>query len=99
MQEPGLRRVHAHLAAPIKMDPERPEYHRAVASWMARADGSEGGELLAQSTGGQISSRLLSARSANLLLEIPQAKGVLAAGTVVTALVIGDLRVMPIYHQ
>ncbi len=30
-------------------------------------------------------------RSANALLEMPQAKGVLAAGTRVTALLIGDL--------
>ena len=31
-----------------------------------------GGELVAESTGGQISSRLLSMRSANALLELPQ---------------------------
>ena len=32
-------------------------------------------ELVAHSTGGQISSRLLSMRSANALLELPQASG------------------------
>ena len=54
------------------------------------------GELVAASTGGQISSRLLSLRSANLLLEIPQAEGVLPAGTLVSALVLGDLGAMPV---
>lgn len=32
-QEPRLRRLHVRTAMPIKMDPERPEYHRAVAHW------------------------------------------------------------------
>jgi hypothetical protein len=27
---PGLRRVHVRLADALKMDPERPEYHRAT---------------------------------------------------------------------
>ncbi len=36
------------------------------------AGGEVGGELVAESTGGQISSRLLSMRSANALLELPQ---------------------------
>ncbi len=36
------------------------------------AEGEVGGELVAESTGGQISSRLLSMRSANALLELPQ---------------------------
>lgn len=35
-------------------------------------EGAVGGELVAESTGGQISSRLLSMRSANALLELPQ---------------------------
>lgn len=100
-QEPALRRVHARTSMAIRMDPERPEYHRAVAHWARRpgtgsaAEGCDG-ELVACSTGGQISSRLLSMRSANLLLEIPQASGVLAAGSVVSALVIGDLGAMPV---
>ena len=57
------------------------------------------GELVAASTGGQISSRLLSLRSANLLLEIPQAEGVLPAGTRVSALVLGDLGAMPVLQK
>lgn len=78
-----------------RMDPERPEYHRAIAHW---AEGLPG-ELRASSTGGQISSRLLSLRSANVLLEIPQAEGVLPAGTVVSALIMGDLGAMPLTEE
>ncbi|RMZ52878.1 hypothetical protein APUTEX25_000997, partial [Auxenochlorella protothecoides] len=69
--DPGLRRVHARLSFDIKQDPARPEYHRAIGSWRRMA-GGDGWELVAQSTGGQISSRLLSLRAANLLLEIPR---------------------------
>jgi gephyrin len=39
----------------------------------------------------QISCRLLSARSANALLELPRAAGELPAGTAVSALLIDDL--------
>lgn len=46
------------------MDPERPEYHRAIVK-------SASGELIAESTGKQQSSRLLSMRSANALLVKP----------------------------
>jgi gephyrin len=49
------------------------------------------GALLADSTGNQASSRLLSMRSANALLELPQGEGVLEAGATVTALLIGDV--------
>ena len=49
------RRVTCTLAQPLKMDPERPEYHRATVSWTA-------GGLIAHSTGGGLSSRLLSTR-------------------------------------
>ena len=82
---PLPRRVQATLASPFKMDPERPEYHRAVLS--VRSDGS----LAAHSTGGQISSRLLSCRAADALVELPARAGSLPAGTVVTALLIGSV--------
>ena len=29
-----LRRLHATLSAPLKLDPVRPEYHRAALQWM-----------------------------------------------------------------
>jgi hypothetical protein len=32
-QEPMLRRVHARTTSAIKLDPERPEYHRAALHW------------------------------------------------------------------
>lgn len=96
--DPTLRRVHVRLAMPIKMDPERPEYHRAIISWVRREgaeDSHQKGEFVAESTGGQISSRILSLRSANALLEVPAAKGTLPAGARLTALLIGDLTGMP----
>lgn len=59
--------------------------------------GSAGGQLgwFATTTGNQISSRLLSARSANALLELPRAEGVVEAGSTVSALLIDDLVYMP----
>ncbi|CAL5220125.1 g2080 [Coccomyxa viridis] len=95
-QEPGLRRVDARTQTAIKLDAERPEYHRVSLSWH-RAGG--GAEFAASSTGGQISSRLLSMRSANALLELPAAQGVLPAGSVVSALLIGDLGGMPVLED
>ena len=83
-RHPGLRRVAATLAQPLNLDPERPEYHRATLTWSPAG-------LLAHSTGGQISSRLLSARSAVALLELPAVQGVLPPGTQVSALLIDDL--------
>ena len=70
----------------MNLDP-RPEYHRAVLSW------TEGDTLpIAVSTGNQCSSRLLSLRSSNALLQLPMGtEGVprLEAGTVVKAMLIG----------
>ena len=50
---------------------------------------------MAVSTGRQISSRLLSMRSANALLELPRVSGSLPAGTLVSALLIADVADMP----
>jgi gephyrin len=47
--------------------------------------------FVATSTGNQASSRLLSMRSANVLLELPQGEGSLPAGAMVDALLIGDI--------
>ncbi|KAG2490454.1 hypothetical protein HYH03_011090 [Edaphochlamys debaryana] len=116
---PGLRRVAARLTADLRLDPERPEYHRCTLQWgpepppntplaasppasasassaAASGPGLAACEWWAVSTGNQISSRLLSARSANALLEIPCASGVLKAGEVVSALLIDDLGGMPV---
>lgn len=77
--------VEVELAHAIKLDPERPEYHRAILTWV------EGRGYLATSTGKQTSSRLLSARSANALLALPAQSFVLAAGTVVKAYLLNAL--------
>eukprot|EP00428_Durinskia_dybowskii_P064949 CAMPEP_0170385268 /NCGR_PEP_ID=MMETSP0117_2-20130122/16425_1 /TAXON_ID=400756 /ORGANISM="Durinskia baltica, Strain CSIRO CS-38" /LENGTH=703 /DNA_ID=CAMNT_0010641041 /DNA_START=30 /DNA_END=2141 /DNA_ORIENTATION=- len=71
----------------IKLDPERPEYHRAIL--VNSVDGS--GRVLAYSTGNQRSSRILSMLSANALLFLPKGPGVIAEGTVVQALLIRPL--------
>jgi molybdopterin biosynthesis enzyme len=79
--EAPLPRVHAKLGFPIELDRERPEYHRVILTWhgpIANKGGdcfaSENGHFLAESTGGQRSSRLLSMRSAAGLLELPQGR-------------------------
>ena len=54
-----------------------------------------GGEFSAVSTGGQISSRLLSMRAANALLELPALSGTIPKGSVVSALLVSDLGMMP----
>lgn len=63
------------LEEDIKLDPERPEYHRGIIS----IDSKSGG-LIARSTGNQRSSRLLSMSSSNALLCLPQANGVISKG-------------------
>lgn len=88
--DPQLTRVQAHLAQALPLDPARPEYHRATLRWSSAENGGAGG-YVATSTGRQASSRLLSMRSANALLELPQAEGTLPVGAVVSALIIGDL--------
>eukprot|EP00877_Chromochloris_zofingiensis_P014371 jgi/Chrzof1/9188/Cz03g39060.t1 len=94
---PELRRIHVTLTSDLKLDPERPEYHRATIHYGSPPGSAEGPVgWYAVSTGNQISSRLLSARSANALLELPQASGVLQAGTSVSALLIDDLGFMPV---
>lgn len=88
--QPKLRRVQAQLDRALALDAYRPEYHRATLVWDTTLNGGAGG-LRAHSTGSQASSRLLSMRSANALLELPRGEGELPAGTVVSALLIGDL--------
>lgn len=86
---PHLRRVQAVLEQPLPLDAYRPEFHRATLRWDAALHDGCGG-YRALSTGSQTSSRLLSLRTANALLELPQAEGELPAGAVVSALWIGD---------
>ncbi|GBF97329.1 hypothetical protein Rsub_10020 [Raphidocelis subcapitata] len=94
---PGLRRVRVKTTAPLRLDPERPEYHRATVAFGPPPGAPPGAPPVwhAVSTGNQISSRILSARSANALLELPRREGLLPAGAEVSALLIGDLGRMP----
>ncbi|KAL2945581.1 Molybdopterin biosynthesis protein CNX1 [Bienertia sinuspersici] len=85
-----ILRVHARLEQPIKTDPVRPEFHRATLTWKEN-DGSGKAGFVAESTGQQMSSRLLSMKSANALLELPAGGNLLPAGTSVSAIVISDL--------
>lgn len=80
----NLVKVQAKLKSDCRLDPERPEYLRATLKWA-------GDGFVAESTGNQQSSRLLSFRAANSLLLLPRQEGVLPAGTVVDALLVGDL--------
>ena len=84
--DPRLRQVKARLAQPLPLDAYRPEYHRATLTWDA-----DQACFIAASTGSQASSRLLSMRTANALLALPQREGTMAAGESVDALLIGDL--------
>ncbi|XVE79111.1 hypothetical protein DITRI_Ditri14bG0031700 [Diplodiscus trichospermus] len=87
---PHLLRVQARLQQPVKTDPGRPEFHRATIGWEVN-DGSGNPGFVAESTGHQVSSRLLSMKSANALLELPPTGRVITAGTSVSAIVISDL--------
>ncbi len=84
--DPRLRRVQARLAQPLPLDSQRAEYHRATLHWDESTH-----SFIATSTGSQASSRLLSMRTANALLELPEREGRLAAGDLVSALLIGEL--------
>eukprot|EP01041_Mallomonas_annulata_P004228 gene4228-8411_t len=70
----------------LELDAERPEYHRAVVYF-----DSATGSLRARSTGGQRSSRLLSMKSANALLLLPQGDGSVSVGSSVNAILLRPL--------
>jgi len=75
-------RVTLHDA--IQAPQDRPEYQRAIVAW-------EAGRLVARSTGGQGSSRLLSLRGANALLFVPGDGRMYAAGAELEALLTGPV--------
>jgi len=81
---PERPRVPVHLVDSFMPSPDRPEYMRAVVRW-------QDGRLVAQSTGAQGSSRLLSMRAANALLVIAPGEQRLPAGSLVEALLVGDM--------
>ncbi|CAI9774549.1 unnamed protein product [Fraxinus pennsylvanica] len=87
---PRLPRVHARLKRSIKTDPIRPEFHRAFVRWEVN-DRLENSGFVAESTGHQMSSRLLSMKSANAFLELPASGNLIPAGSFVVAWIISDL--------
>jgi molybdenum cofactor synthesis domain-containing protein len=81
---PDRARVRVELRDAIEAPPDRPEYQRAIVGW-------EDGRLVARSTGGQGSSRLLSLRGANALLLVPGDGKRYQAGEQLDALLTGPL--------
>lgn len=80
----GLPQVSALLGHQIRLDPERPEFHRVTLR-------REGGRFVALSTGSQASSRLLSAAGADGLLVLEQGDAILPAGVERPVLLLDDL--------
>ncbi|KAG6590267.1 Molybdopterin biosynthesis protein CNX1, partial [Cucurbita argyrosperma subsp. sororia] len=89
-ENPHLLRVRVRLSEPIKSDPIRPLFHCAIVKWKDN-DGSGNPGFSAESTGQQVSSRLLNLKSANALLELPPTGNIIAAGNSVSAIVISDI--------
>ncbi|KAJ7960384.1 Molybdopterin biosynthesis protein CNX1 [Quillaja saponaria] len=89
-RNPHPFRVQARLHQSIQTDPVRPEFHRAIVTWNSN-DGTGSPGFLAESTGHQRSSRLLSMKSANALLELPATGSVISAGALVPAIIISDI--------
>ncbi|XP_072970141.1 molybdopterin biosynthesis protein CNX1 [Typha angustifolia] len=92
---PQLQRVQARIRQPMRTDLHRPEFHRATLRWELD-DGSGMPGYIAESTGQQMSSRLLSMKSANALLELPATGNMLTTGTSVSAILISDISNFPL---
>lgn len=78
-------RVRVRLTHPIRHEPDRAEYQRAVVVW-------RDGQLWATTTGSQASSRLLSMIGANAFLILPVGQGDCPAGEEVEAMLVGEIR-------
>ncbi len=77
--------VQVVLGETIRPSPDRPEYQRIQIAW-------RDGQLVAQTTGAQLSSRLLSLRSANGLLLVPPGDTPYQPGDMLPALLTGAIR-------
>lgn len=77
-------RVEVALGHDVRPDPFRLEYQRATVIWQDH-------QFVAQTTGLQSSSRLMSITGANALLEIKPGTDLLRAGTMVQALLLANL--------
>ncbi len=82
---PERPNVRVTLLDAIRPARDRPEYQRVVITW-------QDGRLVAHSTGGQSSNRLLSLRGANGLLIVPPRERSYEAGEALEALVTGPLK-------
>ena len=84
-QDPSPTKIWVKTTFPITMDPQRTEYMRVTVKHVASGENDASGTYCAYSTGGQISSRIMSFQHANALLEVPQRKGILPEGTLLPA--------------
>lgn len=82
----GLPKVLVTLDHEFRLDPQRSEYHRAIATV------GKDGLIHASSTGAQRSSRVGSLKSANALLCLPTGEESLPKGSNVEALLMGRLK-------
>ncbi|KAL7614531.1 hypothetical protein Lser_V15G05928 [Lactuca serriola] len=87
---PRLPRVQVYLKHSIKTDNFRKEFCRAIIKWENNAGLGFPG-FVAEVTGHQMSSRLLSMKSANALLELSPSGKVIPSGSLVSATLISDL--------
>ncbi|CAI9260344.1 unnamed protein product [Lactuca saligna] len=87
---PRLPRVQVYLKHSIKTDNFRKEFCRAIIKWENNAGFGFPG-FVAEVTGHQMSSRLLSMKSANALLELSPSGKVIPSGSLVSATLISDL--------
>ncbi|KAI3725257.1 hypothetical protein L1987_65038 [Smallanthus sonchifolius] len=88
--KPHLPRVHAYLKHSIKTDLARKVFHRAIIKWESDAGLGFPG-FVAESTGHQMSSRLLSMKCANALLELPHSGREIPSGTPVSVILISNI--------
>ncbi|CAM8886767.1 unnamed protein product [Rhodiola kirilowii] len=86
---PRLPSVLTRLQQPLETC-SRPEFHCAIIRWKDNDSSGKPG-FVAESTGSQMSSRLLSLKSANALLMLPATSGLISPETSVPALLISDI--------
>ena len=79
--------IKCKLTQSLKRDPVRPEYHRCIIQY-----NTDTNEYIALSTGNQLSSRLMSLKSANGLLLIQSGNDIIQSGSLCDVLVIGDIQ-------
>lgn len=90
VESPSLPVVQVVTSQLLRLDNVRPEYHRAKVSWDRALNHGAGG-WSATSTGIQASSRLASFQRTNALLCLPVGEGALPAGSLVDALLLGEV--------